>query len=195
MTKIDINNFIIKFSYKKYIYVFIKLENKILIKEIYNSNQVKEINFITIINDNIDIYSKKYLNNTLLSTNTIYGRKKEELLNRINESFNSNNIILDIINVKEFYESFKNILISDGNIALANKSIKNIYNNDYFILDIVLLETNSIIGSIKVKKDDININVDDDCLMDSLKLLNKFICIFLNDNKNYKIKQLINDII
>ena len=86
-------------------------------------------------------------------------------------------------------------LISDGNIALANKSIKNIYNNDYFILDIVLLETNSIIGSIKVKKDDININVDDDCLMDSLKLLNKFICIFLNDNKNYKIKQLINDII
>ena len=172
MIKLDINTINIKIEYEDYIYILNKNNNKVRLKEIDKKNNI--INFLDIIDNNINIYNNK----NFIDTN---------FLNRLIKVIESNNLINNVINIEYFKSKLYNILLSNNIIALCNSSINL---NNIFILNVLLLDTNTFIGTIKILNNDIIINVDNNYYEECLKLVKEFITLYTK--KNYKIKVLSN---
>lgn len=180
MKKINVDNINIKFMNDNYIYTISFINEKIILKRIKSVGS-KELVIINVdeLNVNINVFPQA----TYLEIDNIVN-------DIINNLYNCN-MVSDIININELYKilksSYINILISNGIIGLSNKTIKNVKENIYD-LDIVLLETNNIIGRISYSDGIVNLEIDDYYKKDVLDLYNNLINLFLCNNSNKYIK-------
>ncbi len=167
MIKLNIPNINIKKIYEDYIYILNIKNNKVLIKEI---NLIKnEIYFVKIYDNKIELIKNKKEKN-------ISYIEKSNLINRINKNFvKNNNILNDAIDI-----NLNNIMINNGDLAIE-------YINDNK-MNVILLNTNEIIGDIYIYENDINLNIERQYKKECLKLLKEFI---YKSKKNYNIKLLI----
>ena len=180
MLKVDIPSVKIEFYFKNILYR-VNYDNEVLnIRE----ELLPFIYDVTMSKDEVKFYKYNIVNGI---KDIVLNKEKNDLIKRISGAIRNNNLVNSIIDLDKFNYSVKNILLSNGNIALCNISIKSI--NEYSYIDIILLESRDIIGSIKINKDEILVNVDPIYLDETLKLVKGFVSLFKN-KKEYKIKTL-----
>jgi len=145
MIKLNIDNFRSELSDNKYNYILKRNSNKITIKRINKTNN----KFIEEIILNLDTLEVDI--NIIPEYNLTYS-SFDVILNDMKGILKNNVIIQDLINIEELFKyiilNYKKILLSDGTIGLTNHFIK-LDDSKYFMYDIVLLDTNEIIGEIR----------------------------------------------
>lgn len=178
MKKININNFKYRKEINNYLYVVEINNDEYKIKRIETLNNSKNIDYITIIDNEADIKKYVYSNNSKININ-LNINDKNTIIEDILIILNNDNIIKDVIDLEKLNKVLKNnyinYIISDGNIGL---SLTNNKNN----LNIILTDNNKIIG--KILLDDFDMYVDDYYFEDSLKLLKKYLCLFKEEKYN-----------
>lgn len=180
MLKVDIPSIKIEFYFKDILYK-VNYDNEVLnIRE----ELLPFIYEVTMSKDEVKFYKYNIVNGI---KDIVLNKEKNDLIKRINYAISNSNLVSSVIDLDKFNYNIKNILLSNGNIALCNISIKSI--NNYSYIDILLLESKDIIGSIKINNDEILVNVDSIYLDETLKLVKGFVSLFKN-KKEYKIKTL-----
>lgn len=169
MKKFDIGN--IKFSkiVGNYYYI-LELENdNCFIERIKQDDNRKQVDFINLIKERAYIVRILYENDksTYISLNAL---EKDEIVNDIFNAFSNSNNINDFISLDDLLVSLKNSYIKC--VFYGNELAFSKLNEEDEILYVVLLESNTIIGSADLNSDQINV---DDIYFDSvLYLLNKY---------------------
>ena len=170
MNALNINNFKFQKRNNDYLYIIERKKEKYILKRILNNN---EIIIITVFNNIVEF---EYINNKE-KINNIDLLKKDIIVNDILDALKSkilmNFIDFDKISYK-IKESYINIDYSNNNLGLS------VVNNN--LINIILLKTNSIIGTIKIDYD-VKMNIDEIYLKESLELLNSY----LKCNKNKRL--------
>ena len=161
MNNLNINNFKFIKNNDNYIYTFEIKNSKYILKRISNNNEIVSVK---IFNNEVEfIYIK---NQKKFNLNTY---EKDLITNDILNNLKSSNILINFIDFNELSnlikQSYINIVYSNELLGLSFKNSNLIY--------VVLLETNSIIGTIKIDYD-VRINVDEIYIKESLELLSEY---------------------
>lgn len=170
MNALNISNFKFEKSNNDYLYIIEIKNNKYILKRILNNS---EIIIINIFKDYVEfncVRNKVKINNLDLF-------EKDKIINDIINTLNCKAII-DIINFDKLSKLIKDSYIK---VIYSNELIGLSVNNDNLI-NIVLLETNSIIGTIKIDYD-VKINVVEVYRKESLELLKSYV----KSNKNKRL--------
>lgn len=169
INNLNINNFKFEKKNNDFLYI-IEIKNNIYyLKRILKD---KEVIIIKIFNNQVEFNTIR--NNKLIKLNAV---EKNIISNDIINTLNCN-ILLDFINFEKLTKIINNSFI---NIDYSNDILGlSIVNNN--LINVVLIETNSIIGYIKLDYD-VKINVDEKYLKDSLNLLSNYV----NSKKNKRL--------
>ena len=182
MKKIDFDSFKCGMYKDDCLYSIEIKYNDYIIKRIKKEkNNIKYMDYITISNNKVQFKNYIYFYRDKMQ-NLLSKEEKDDIIEDIFNTLEKNNIINDVLDLdklKEFiYNSQRNYLISNGNIALT-------YNDNNNILDVVLIDSNITLGKIIINSADILI--DDYYFEDTLKLFKNYICLFKKDNVLKKI--------
>ena len=181
MKKLDISDFNCSISSNGILYVVEVKNNNYIIKRIKDNKNSKTIDIISIIDGYVYFNNYVYIDNLKLE-NKINYFEIIEIIDNILEDICNNNIIKDFLDINKLSNyiknNFMNYLISNGILALTQLN-KN-------TLNIVLLETNNIIGSINLDLD--KINIDNYFYKESLNLYKNYLKLFKTEEKILKLK-------
>lgn len=175
MKKINIENFKYKAYISDVLYIIEIINNNYYIKRIKNKNSIKNIEIIEIIDNLVNVKSFIYYNKYKIE-NILGIFEKDEVIKEIFLVLKNINIVNEVLDIDKLMTLFNNnyvdYLISNGNIALSLNT-----NN---VLNVVLLETNCVIGKIII--DTVDIFVDDYYFEETLNLFKNYLCLFKKDN-------------
>lgn len=169
INNLNITNFKFEKRNKDFLYIIEIKNNVYYLKRILED---KEVIIIKIFNNQVEF-------NTIRNNKSINLKTKEKniISNDIINTLNCN-ILLDCINFDKLSELIHNSYINiDYSSDILGLSVIN--NN---LINIVLIETNSIIGYIKLDYD-VKVNVEEKYLKDSLNLLSDYV----NTKKNKRL--------
>jgi len=170
INNLNITNFKFEKRNKDFLYIIEIKNNVYYLKRILED---KEVIIIKIFNNQVEF-------NTIRNNKSINLKTKEKniISNDIINTLNCN-ILLDFINFDKLLELIHNSYI---NIDYSNEILGlSVINNN--LINIVLIETNSIIGYIKSDYD-VKVNVEEKYLKDSLNLLSDYV---KNTKKNKRL--------
>jgi len=170
INNLNITNFKFEKRNKDFLYIIEIKNNVYYLKRILED---KEVIIIKIFNNQVEFNTIR--NNKSINLNNL---EKNIISNDIINTLNCN-ILLDCINFDKLSELIHNSYINiDYSSDILGLSVIN--NN---LINIVLIETNSIIGYIKLDYD-VKVNVEEKYLKDSLNLLSDYV---KNTKKNKRL--------